>query len=194
MDLLNQVRQTIERNRLLSPGETVVVGVSGGPDSLCLLHLLCRLRDEYDLRLHVAHLHHGLRGYDADADAEFVRALAAGWQLPCTVEYADVPTLACEHRLAVEEAARRARYTFLARVAGAVGAQTIAVGHNADDQAETVLMHYLRGSGLAGLRGMLPVISLEDYRLFAIQDPQSPIQNPESRRSPLPREGTESKI
>ncbi|MBN1135131.1 MAG: tRNA lysidine(34) synthetase TilS [Anaerolineae bacterium] len=184
MDILDQVRRTIERNRLLSSGEAVVVGVSGGPDSLCLLHLLCRLCGEYGLKLHVAHLHHGLRGDEASADAEFVRGLAADWRLPCTVEQADVPALAREHRLAVEEAARRARYTFLARVAAEVGAQTIAVGHNADDQAETVLMHWLRGSGLAGLRGMLPVTSLDDYRLLADgggrgkTDPKSKIQNP----------------
>ncbi len=165
--VLDRVRQTIERHHLLAPGETVVVGVSGGPDSLCLLHVLCRLRGEYGLSLHVAHLHHGLRGAEADADAEFVRALAADWSLPCTVERADVPALARAHRLAVEEAARRARYAFLAEVAGAVGAQTIAVGHHADDQTETVLMHWLRGSGLAGLRGMLPLTCLSDYRLLA---------------------------
>jgi tRNA(Ile)-lysidine synthase len=169
--LLDQVRRTIEQNHLLSSGETVVVGVSGGPDSLCLLHVLCRLRGEYDLSLHVAHLHHSLRGADADADAEFVRALTADWNLSCTLEQADVPALAREHRLAIEEAARRARYDFLARVARVTGATTIAVGHNADDQSETVLMHWLRGSGLAGLRGMLPLIPLADYRL--LEPPES---------------------
>jgi tRNA(Ile)-lysidine synthase len=164
--VLRQIRQTIEQHQLLAAGETVVVGVSGGPDSLCLLHALCRLRSEYDLVLHVAHLHHGLRGPDADADAEFVRALSADWGLPCTVERADVPALAAEHRLAVEEAARRARYATLSRIAERAGARSIAVGHNADDQAETVLMHWLRGSGLAGLRGMLPLSLLGDYRLL----------------------------
>jgi tRNA(Ile)-lysidine synthase len=168
--LLDQVRQAIEEHTLLTPGETVVVGVSGGPDSLCLLHCLCQLCDEYHLCLHVAHLHHGLRGTDADADAEFVRDLAAAWRLPHTVERVDVPALADQHRLAFEEAARRARYAFLARVAVAAGARTIAVGHNADDQAETVLMHFLRGSGLAGLRGMLPRTPLTDYRLLDAQD------------------------
>ncbi len=175
----------MERGRRLSgvllPGETVVVGVSGGPDSLCLLHVLCRLCGEYDLDLHVAHLHHGLRGDEADADAEFVRGLAADWQLPCNIEHADVPTLAHEHRLAVEEAARNARYVFLARVAGEVGAKTIAVGHNADDQAETVLMHFLRGSGLAGLRGMLPITLLENYRLPATGEHGEPIQDSKCR-------------
>ncbi len=176
--LLDRVSQAIEAHHLLSPGEAVVVGVSGGPDSLCLLHLLCRLgvradgqaEESWNLKLHVAHLHHGLRGAEADADAAFVRDLAADWVLPVHVERVDVPALAREHGLAVEEAARRARYAFLARVAAEVGARTVAVGHNAEDQAETVLMHFLRGSGLAGLRGMLPRTPLSDYRLLG-QDP-----------------------
>lgn len=165
--MLRQVRDTIERDHLLARGETVVVGVSGGPDSLCLLHLLCRLGADLALGLHVAHLHHGLRGQDADADAAFVGALAADWGLPCHIERADVPTLSAQHGWAVEEAARRARYDFLARVARSIGAGTIAVGHNADDQAETVLMHMIRGAGLPGLRGMLTRTSLGHYRLIS---------------------------
>ncbi len=164
--VLRTVRRSIEEHDLLAHGDVVVVGVSGGPDSLCLLHVLCRLRAEYALSLHVAHLHHGLRGAEADADAGFVRALAADWGLPCTVERADVPALARHRRLAVEEAARRARYAFLGRVARAQDSRIIAVGHNADDQAETVLMHFLRGAGLAGLRGMLPSTHLADFRLL----------------------------
>ena len=173
-DVLKQVRRTIETYGLLVPpppppceeGERVVVGVSGGPDSLCLLHVLLRLREEYRLRLHVAHLHHGARGAEADADANFVAALAAEWSLPVTIEKQDVPALARAHRLAFEETARHVRYTFLARVTGEMGAHKIAVGHNADDQAETVLMHFLRGAGPAGLRGMLPLTPITDYRLL----------------------------
>jgi len=166
VELLKQVRHTVATHGLLAPGDGVVVGVSGGPDSLCLLHVLLRLRDEFDLRLHVAHLHHGARGDDADADAEFVRSLAAQWQLPVTVERVDVPALARQHGLAFEEAARRVRYAFLWRVARKTGCRKIAVGHNADDQAETVLMHFLRGAGPAGLRGMLPATPIHDYRLL----------------------------
>jgi tRNA(Ile)-lysidine synthase len=164
--VLEQVRKTIEGYNLLTRGETIIVGVSGGPDSLCLLHCLCRLRGEYNMVLHVAHLHHGLRAEEADADAAFVQVLAEDWGLAHTVGRADVPAQARQRRLAIEEAARRARYGFLSRVAASAGARTIAVGHNADDQAETVLMHFLRGSGLAGLRGMLPTTSLADYRIF----------------------------
>ncbi|RLC71185.1 MAG: tRNA lysidine(34) synthetase TilS, partial [Chloroflexi bacterium] len=165
MRVLKQVRDTIERYHLLRTGETVVVGVSGGPDSLCLLHVLRQLSAELDLHLHVAHLHHRIRGEEADADAAFVAELAAEWGLPCTVEVRDVPRMAREKKLAVEEMARLVRYAFLAHLAHQIGARKIAVGHNADDQTETVLMHWLRGSGLAGLRGMLPRTPLRQFRL-----------------------------
>jgi len=165
MELLDQVRETIDEYGLLKPGEPVVVGVSGGPDSLCLLHLLRRLAPEYRVTLHAAHLEHGIRGEESEADARFISDLAQQWGLPITVEHADVPRLAEAEGLAIEEAARRARYGFLARVAVQIGASRIAVGHNADDQTETVLMHFLRGSGLAGLRGMLPLSPLGELRL-----------------------------
>jgi tRNA(Ile)-lysidine synthase len=179
-DLLRHIRHTIDRHNLLTRGDAVVVGVSGGPDSLCLLHILLRLSDEYSLRPHVAHLHHGSRGAEADADAEFVAALAAKWGLSVTVEKQDVPALARKHQLAFEETARRVRYAFLAQVAEQTGANKIAVGHNADDQAETVLMHFLRGAGPAGLRGMLPATSLTDFRLLQPfhQHPASGVRHP----------------
>jgi tRNA(Ile)-lysidine synthase len=166
VDVLARVRCTVDEHGLLAPGDTVVVGVSGGPDSLCLLHVLARFAENDGIGLHVAHLNHSARGPDSDADARFVAEVAGEWGLPATVERMDVPALAREHRLAFEEAARRVRYAFLARVAIDIGATRIAVGHNADDQAETVLMHVLRGSGPAGLRGMLPLMSITDYRLL----------------------------
>jgi tRNA(Ile)-lysidine synthase len=153
MDVLAQMRATIDAHNLLVRGGRVVVAISGGPDSLCLLHALLGLREEWQLQLHVAHLNHGLR-QEAEADAAYVARLAAGWHLPHTVGYADVRALAEAERRSLEEAARMARYRFLAQVACTVQAGTVAVGHNADDQVETVLMHCLRGSGLAGLRGM----------------------------------------
>jgi tRNA(Ile)-lysidine synthase len=165
-DVLRQVQETVKAHDLLHPGERVVVGLSGGPDSLCLSHVLRRLGATYRLQLHVAHLNHSTRGEASDADAEFARRTAMAWDLPVTVEKRDVPGLAADHGLALEEAARRVRYAFLAQVAESVGTGKIAVGHNADDQAETVLMHFLRGSGLAGLRGMLPLTPITDYRLL----------------------------
>jgi tRNA(Ile)-lysidine synthase len=183
--LVARVCRAIERQRLVIPGETVVVGVSGGPDSLCLLHVLRRLAPQFSLSLHVAHLNHQMRGVEADADAAFVADLATDWGLPATIESADVPALARLYKLAPEEAARRARYDFLAQVAGQVGARVIAVGHNADDQTETVLMHWLRGSGLAGLRGMLPATPMGDLRLPALADRPGEMEHPISNLQSL---------
>lgn len=165
MDVVEQVARTIERYDLVSPGSAVVIGFSGGPDSLCLLHVLCQLRERYGLALQAAHLHHGIRGAEADADAEFAQRMAAELGVPIAIGRRDVPKLAARWKLSLEEAARRARYGYLVGVALRAGAGCIAVGHNADDQAETVLMHWLRGAGLAGLRGMLPLTWLRDLRL-----------------------------
>ncbi len=173
--MLRRVETAIEGHRLLRRGERVVVGVSGGPDSLALLDLLHRLTPRWGFRLHVAHLDHGLRPESA-AEADFVRGVAAERGLPCTVERAALPASA-RRGVAVEETARRHRYAFLARLALRLGATAIAVGHNADDQAETVLMHLLRGSGLAGLRGMLPARPLREYRLLL-----SDVELPEALR------------
>ena len=115
MDVLSKVRRAIDRHGLLAGGGTVVVGVSGGPDSLCLLHVLHRLREDYGVELHVAHLDHRIRGLESKEDAAFVARLAEEWGLPATVEAHDVPRLARESKLASEEAARQARYSFLVR-------------------------------------------------------------------------------
>lgn len=155
-DLVRRVTQFARRFGLFERGEVVVVGVSGGPDSICLLHILRAIAPEWDLALHVAHLNHRLRGEEADVDARFVEELARAWQLPYTGDSADVAAQATQSGLSLEEAARVARYRFLANSARSAGASAIAVGHNASDQAETVLMHFLRGSGIAGLTGMLP--------------------------------------
>ena len=135
-------------------GKRLLVAVSGGPDSLALLHALWRLRGEYRLTLCGAHLNHLLRGAESDADEEFAGDTFAGLGIPFTVGGADVAGYRRRHRLSLEDAARRVRYSFLADAAAEHGADAIALGHTADDQAETVLMHILRGSGLDGLRGM----------------------------------------
>jgi len=138
--------------------ETVLVAVSGGPDSVALLHILFGVRDEFGLRLHVAHLNHMLRGEQGARDARFVTELATRLHLPCTCEERDVR--AFQKRSAnssLEDAARQVRYQFLNETADRAGATRIALGHMADDQAETVLLHLVRGTGLSGLRGMLPV-------------------------------------
>ncbi len=157
MNLLGTVRTTISEHHMFAPGDAVIVGVSGGPDSLCLSHALLALQDELELHLHLAHLDHGIRGEESLADADYVEGLAREWGIPATVQHGNVPQYAREQKLAIEEAARRMRYLFLGRVAQEVGATCVAVGHNADDQVETILMHLMRGSGLGGLRGMAPV-------------------------------------
>ncbi len=138
--------------------ETVVVAVSGGPDSVALLHTLFRLQDELALRLHVAHLNHMLRGETSDKDAEFVGALAETLGIPFTCESRDTRAHQRERKnSSLEDAARDVRHAFLSDVADEVGASRIALGHTVDDQAETVLLQLVRGTGLSGLRGMLPV-------------------------------------
>ncbi len=132
----------------------IVVAVSGGPDSLALLTLLNRLSQPLGLTLHVAHLDHELRGADAKRDAQFVEETAYSLGLPVTLGQEDVESYRAGRGLSPEEAAREVRYGFLARVAAEQGAASVALGHTADDQAETVLMHILRGSGLSGLAGM----------------------------------------
>lgn len=132
----------------------LIVGVSGGADSLALLHLLNALRRESASEtLHVAHLNHWVRGKEAHDDADFVREIAQDWGLPYIISRFDVPNYARRHKLSVEDAARRARYAFFAELAQKHNA-AIAVAHNADDQVETVLMSILRGTGLRGLAGM----------------------------------------
>jgi tRNA(Ile)-lysidine synthase len=140
---------------------------------------------ELDLTLTVAHLDHQLRGPESQADADFVREIAARWHLPCYIEAQPVSAIAKQRKLSLEEAARQARYAFLWRVASQTNASKICVGHNADDQVETVLMHFLRGAGLNGLRGILPVINLETLRLPPEDCPADPSRPAPSLIRPL---------
>ncbi len=148
----SEVRRAVRTHQL--GGAAIVAAVSGGPDSLALVHALAQFRDSLGIRLYAAHLDHGLRPAESAADADFVRESMGALQVPLFSEKADVSQYRKERRLSVEDAARQVRYSFLARVYGQVGADVVAVGHNLDDRAETVLMHVLRGSGLAGLRAM----------------------------------------
>ena len=158
-----RVRAFLLAQALLRPDALLMVAVSGGPDSLALLHLLCGLRDAGGPALHVAHLDHGMRGAQARAEAAAVVATCAAWGVPATIAQRDVPTLARTGGEGLQAAARRARYAFLATTALALGAHAVAVAHQADDQAETVLLHLLRGAGLAGLRGMRAVVPWAEW-------------------------------
>ena len=147
--------QALKRAGYSGTGVTLVVGVSGGPDSCALLRCLHRLSQGHRLRLHVAHLNHDFRGQEADDDADFVSALADELGLPSTVEERDALGYQQQRRISsFEQAARELRYAFLREVAAGAGADAVAVGHTADDLSETVLLHILRGAGLHGLRGM----------------------------------------
>ena len=139
----------------------MVLGVSGGPDSLSLLHALHRLSLDLGLSLHVAHFNHGLRADASDADAEYVASQTETLHLPFSTAKEYVKSRAKGHSRSLEEQARDARYDFLARVAHEQDASGVAVAHTADDQAETVLMHLIRGTGLRGLRGMFPVVETQ---------------------------------
>lgn len=152
-DLQGKVRRTIETHGLLRPRDTVVIAVSGGPDSVALLHLLTAMRTEYDLTLHIAHLNHQLRP-DAGEDAEFVRELASQLGLPVHIASVDIRALATDKKLSLEEAGRQARYALYARVAAATGASRVATGHTRDDQVETVAMRLLQNAPWGVLAGI----------------------------------------
>jgi tRNA(Ile)-lysidine synthase len=167
LDLLQKVITFCQENSLLTQKDRVMVGVSGGPDSLCLLHVMVALSRQLNLPPPiVAHFNHQLRGEDSQADANFVQELADRWQLPIVIKTKNVAGLASQRKQSLEETARQVRYAFLWQAALETGANKIAVGHNADDQVETILMHLLRGAGLIGLRGMTPEINLANLSLY----------------------------
>lgn len=171
MNIQTAILQMQQRARLFSHGDRVLVGVSGGADSLALLHALAALRKTLHIELVAATLDHGLRGEESRTDASYVVHLAETWDVPVQARYADVSSLAIEWKIGIEEAARRARYDFLATTANSQGAHRVAVAHHADDQAETVLMHLLRGSGLDGLAGMTPASAMPGHDQITLLRP-----------------------
>src|SRR5947209_10203605 len=165
--LAQKVLEYIRREELLHAGDRVGVAVSGGADSVGLLRLLLELRSEVGIVLSVVHLNHKLRGKDSDADEQFVRTLAHAHGLEFHSEIADVAEFAAEEHFSLEAAARKLRYDFfqqlLASSAGSeIGLDKIATGHTLDDQAETVLLRVIRGTGMRGLRAIQPRIAVED--------------------------------
>jgi tRNA(Ile)-lysidine synthase len=154
--LLQKIRRSIRRHNLLPPGSSVLIGLSGGSDSVALTLLLQELARHGGFRVAgLAHLNHQIRA-EAASDEAFCRAFATGCGVPIIIESADVPGYATAQRLSLEDAARRLRYDFLGRAAAQVGADVIAVGHTEDDQAETFLLKLARGAGLTGLGAIYP--------------------------------------
>ena len=154
--LLARLEDTIQKFNLLNYNDRLILAVSGGPDSVTLVYLLNKLKKRWHLHLHLAHLNHMIRKDEADSDSIFVEKLAKKLNLPLTCERMKVKDFAKEAKLSLEEAARKVRYDFLLSVARENSAPKIALGHTRDDQAETVLMRFLRGSGISGLRGIPP--------------------------------------
>jgi len=156
MELVDKVRAAIKKHRMLEQGDSVLAAVSGGPDSVALLDLLFELKDDFSLRVSVAHYHHQLRGKEADLDERLASELAKKYQLDFIPGQAE-PEWWKKLKGSVEETARKMRYEFLEQAALKIRAQKIALGHNADDRTESFLINMLRGSGLLGLAGMPPL-------------------------------------
>ncbi|MFW6146884.1 MAG: tRNA lysidine(34) synthetase TilS [Thermodesulfobacteriota bacterium] len=150
-----KVLSTIREHHMISRGDKIIVAVSGGPDSVCLLEILFRLQELLHVTLLAAHLDHGLRPGEDQKETEFVEILSRRLGIPCAVGKAS--QLEKTQRNSLEQRARESRYTFLEELLRAHQAQRVALGHNKNDQVETVLMNLLRGAGLAGLSGIPPV-------------------------------------
>ena len=161
--ILSKVEHTLIAHRMVQKGDTVVVGVSGGPDSVALLHILLALAPKFSFQVAIAHLNHCLRRDESKRDEDFVVSLAEQLDLPLHVERQDVRYYQKSHRLSLEEAARQVRYRFYDAIAAKFGYQKIALGHHSDDNAELILMYLLRGSGPLGLSGIPP---LRDARII----------------------------
>ena len=156
MRLPISVAHAVRTRKLIEPGQHILIALSGGPDSMALLHCLLELSRKRDLAfsLSAAHLNHGLRGRRADADEEFCRRICARKQIPLVRGFADTPDAARELKRSKEESARLLRHAFLSTVASRLRCSSVAVAHHADDRIETVLYRLCRGTGLAGLQGI----------------------------------------
>ena len=162
--ILAKISSTIKHYNLIAKGDKILIGVSGGPDSVCLLYILNSLKKDLGISLHIAHLNHLLRGKESDKDSEFVLELAHRLGTPATLKAVNVKKLADKSSL--EEAARTERLHFLFETAKKIKADKIALGHNKDDQSETILMRLLRGSGTLGLSGILPKRKIEGWTVI----------------------------
>ncbi|RKD33883.1 tRNA lysidine(34) synthetase TilS [Thermohalobacter berrensis] len=150
----NKVINTIKKYKLIEKGDNVLVGVSGGPDSMALLYILYEIRDYINFNLYVAHVNHGVRGKEADRDEEFVKKVCSKLDIPFYSKKVDMEEFAKKNRLSQEEAGRKIRYSFFREIIKKLGKGKIAVAHNKNDQAETLLMRFIRGTGIDGLKGM----------------------------------------
>lgn len=161
-----KILELIKKEELIRPKERVLIAVSGGPDSLALLHWLVGIREEWQLNLLAVHLNHQFRGEEADQDEAFVQEICQAWELPCLSKRMDVASFARKRQLGNQEAARICRYQFFEEVAKEYGYPKVALAHHADDQLETVLMRLIRGTGLKGLSGIPILRETEHYTII----------------------------
>ena len=157
--LIHKIKNTLAEHKMVETGDRVLVGVSGGPDSVSLLYGLHALKQELGIELVVAHLNHRARGAESDGDARFVQQLGDSLKIQTVMEAQDVPAEQAASKQSFQETARNIRLGFFERALKQTGADKVALGHTLDDQVETVLMNLLRGTGLTGLAGMSPVRS-----------------------------------
>lgn len=155
--MINRVLDTIKEYKMIQKGDKVIIGVSGGPDSVCLLHILDSLKEELDITLYIAHVEHGFRGQASKEDARFVEELGRKMGIEVFSTSVDVPEFIKKSGLSPEDAARKVRYDFYEEVMRKVRGNKVALGHNLDDQVETLIMRFLRGTGPKGLGGISPV-------------------------------------
>lgn len=154
---INKVINTINENKMISKGDGIIVALSGGPDSICLLHVLHSLKEKYDLTIYAAHVNHMLRGNESDTDEKVCSEYCESLGIKFYSRSVDIEKMASEQGISTEMAGRDARYSFFEELMDKVGAQKVAVAHNQNDQAETVLMRLMRGTGIEGLVGIKPV-------------------------------------
>lgn len=152
--IVDRVRGTIDKYNLLQKGDKIVLGLSGGPDSVCLLHVLKQLESEYDISIYAAHLNHQIRGIEAQKDVMYISRLCDSLGVKLFVKSINVPEYCKENGLSIEEGARKLRYEMFYEIKQKTKSSKIAIGHNLNDQAETILMRMMRGTGLQGLRGI----------------------------------------
>ncbi len=152
--MIAKVLDTIKKYGLIKKGDSIVVGVSGGPDSVCLLHVLWKFREELNLGITAVHINHMLRGSESDRDEDFVKSLCRKLDIELQSLCIDIKKVSKENNQSLEEAGRDERYRHFGMIADNIGADRIAVAHNKNDQAETILMNIIRGAGLDGLKGM----------------------------------------
>ena len=152
-----KVIQTIKKYNLINSGDKIILGVSGGPDSIAMLDILRQLMSELKFDIFVVHINHNIRGKDADEDEKYVKKYCQKYNIKFFAKKIDVPTIAKNEKIGTEEAGRKVRYEYFEEILKETKSNKIAIAHNKNDKVETIIMHLLRGSGISGLKGIEPI-------------------------------------